>query len=689
MNPEQILKKRLEAINFFDDIDPELKLFCKTIRNRLRNEEDEVIGLTGYPGCQPTGSKVLMSNGKFKNIEDINIGDEVISPQEDGTNIFSRITNNSSWYCNKLYDVIQLNRKKKKLYSCSNNHLIPMYKRDIPRINGIRKSKNKKWVIKNYTAEEYSKISNHTKQRIKVGFSSFLIEKFKDKKNCLIEPYTLGTFLGDGCFSSINKRKHIAITSGDDEIMEEISKYYPILKSYKKKGTYAKQYTFSWNSEFVKLLTEYGLEGKGSGDKFIPKEALYSDSKYRKRLLAGLVDSDGYYYSGGYEIVSKSKKLIEDIEFLVYSLGGRGYIRKIKKGIKKLNFVGEYYSIRFYLHDMKLPLQTERKKKNINSVYLSSNRLAIDSISSGEGLVHGIEIDSPSKLYITDNFMVTHNTGKSMSTTTISLLIDHKYSFKKNVCFIPTSKEIKDMYLNLPMYSVLHIDEASRGMHKQQWHDKIQQTLNTLYDTEREGHYLCSILIMPRFQNFTENFRNFRIKYWINIINRGIGICYIKDEDKDTKDPWHLDDNYKLKQKNWRGKQIFERQINDVIEMEKKTKNYFFWFKIPKIPDEIWEEYQDLKKQSRVDAREREEELDVESYKDRLNNEKMARWKQIKEMKDKANTHDEIAVMLGCSPQTIRRNLREMEAYGKMKKDDNFIIKKQINKDIPEDLRTL
>ena len=118
--------------------------------------------------------------------------------------------------------------------------------------------------------------------------------------------------------------------------------------------------------------------------------------------------------------------------------------------------------------------------------------------------------------------------GKSQLGVVIGVLVDYEYTFFNNICFIPTSKEIEEKYLSLPMYSVLHIDEASRGIHKHKWHDKIQQKLNELYDTDREGHYLCTILIMPRFQNFAENFRNFRIKYWINIIDRGIAIYWFR-----------------------------------------------------------------------------------------------------------------------------------------------------------------
>jgi hypothetical protein len=670
MMEKKIEKLREKLKEFLTNLDDNLRLFCREVRKDLREERDYVIAITGYPGCQPTGSKVLMANGLFKNIEDINIGDEIISPQINGENIFSKVMNTSSWNCKEIYNVVELNRNHKKLYSCSYNHLIPLYIRKIPRINGIRNSKNKQWIIDNQTAEDFSNVSNHTKQRIKIGFSSFLINKFKGRINCKIEPYSLGVYLGDGCFSSVPKnnrknKRNVSITSADFEILKEVSKYYPIMNIYQKKNTPAKSYIFSLNSPFVSLLSKYGLEGKGSEEKFIPKEALYSDAEYRKKLLAGLIDTDGYYNSGGFEITSKSKQLIEDINFLVYSLGGRAYTKKVKKTIKSINFSGEYHYIRIYLHNLKLPLKIKRKEKNVKSVYLSSNRLAIDSIkTNNSSKVYGLEIDSPSKLYITDNFMVTHNTGKSQLGAVMGSLIDFDYDFKKNICFIPTSKEIENSYMKLPMYSALHIDEASRGLHKQKWYDKVQQKLNELYDVEREGHFLCTLLLMPRFQNFSENFRNFRIKYWINIVERGIAIVYKRDEDKDAKDPWHIDENYKLKLKRWKGQKIFSRDIPNVVRIEQQTLNYWFYFKIPEIPKEIWAEYQLLKKDSRVV---KEEDNEIESYRDKMDREKLEKWNQIIVLKKEGKSHSEIGVSIGVSAETVRRHLRQIEAYEKMK----------------------
>lgn len=66
-------------------------------------------------------------------------------------------------------------------------------------------------------------------------------------------------------------------------------------------------------------------------------------------------------------------------------------------------------------------------------------------------------------------------TGKSLLTGVMGMLIDDSYNFKDNICFIPSASEIEKTYLNLPMYSFLHIDEASRSVHKHKWYEKTQQ----------------------------------------------------------------------------------------------------------------------------------------------------------------------------------------------------------------------
>jgi len=246
--------------------------------------------------------------------------------------------------------------------------------------------------------------------------------------------------------------------------------------------------------------------------------------------------------------------------------------------------------------------------------------------------------------------------GKSNDIAILGALIDENYTFNKNICFIPTSKQIGDMYMTLPKYSFFHIDEASRGLHKHKWHDKVQQKINELYDTERENHYLCTALIMPRFQNFTENFRNFMITIWINIPEKGLAVFYKKDDDKDAKDPWHIDESYKKKLKSFGSKKIFERTMSDKLAKEMATDCYWFHCKIPAIPKEVWTQYQEGKKESRVakDDKEDVQETPTELRKARFN-EKMAECVRLNNL---GMNLIQIGLRVGVSNTTVGRYLK-------------------------------
>lgn len=492
------------------------EIFNKWLHSRLVVQNKNVLSAElGPTGCQPKGSKVLMADGSWKNIEDIKIGDLVLSPQKDGSHVYSKVKNLTSWFCSDNYDVLYKNKKGKKLYSCSYNHLIPVHNKVNERItlNGKRVSKKRYWRFKNYSAEDFSKMSSEMKSHQNISFTSFKIDKYKGIKNCKIEPYTLGVHLGDGMFRSVttvkknknydeqersdkklfhtSKVRAISITSNDYEILEEVSKHYPIINISHKKGTNAKSYSFSLNGKLSEELSELGLEGKNSGNKFIPKEALLSDSEYRIKLLAGLIDTDGYYKRGGYSFTLKSKQLIKDIRDLVYSLGGRcGMIHKYKGRIKSIGFEGEYYHLSFYLKDLNIPLKLNRKKKEISSIYLDSNRTGINCIKNNKkNKVYGFELDSDSQWYITDNWMVTHNSGKSYRDLRKAELW-YKYHFKEdfpveNICFgVPAiMKRLSDG--NLRKAEIIIGEEAGVNLGSRSWQSNVSKMFNYVLQSFR------------------------------------------------------------------------------------------------------------------------------------------------------------------------------------------------------------
>jgi len=90
-------------------------------------DEDRVYIVDGREGCQPKGSKVMMcGKNKWKNIEDVKIKDYVFSPQHNGDYICSKVLRTNTFFSKKTFDVFEVSGRKRKLYSCSANHEIPV-----------------------------------------------------------------------------------------------------------------------------------------------------------------------------------------------------------------------------------------------------------------------------------------------------------------------------------------------------------------------------------------------------------------------------------------------------------------------------------------------------------------------------------------------------------------------------------
>lgn len=69
-------------------------------------------------------------------------------------------------------------------------------------------------------------------------------------------------------------------------------------------------------------------------NKHIPAIYMYNSKEIRLALLAGLIDSDGYYdHSNIYEITQKNKRLSDDILYLCRSLGFACYQRPVEKNM--------------------------------------------------------------------------------------------------------------------------------------------------------------------------------------------------------------------------------------------------------------------------------------------------------------------------------------------------------------------
>jgi len=400
-------------------------------KQRHKEKNNEVIYIYGTQGCQPAGSKVLLSNGTAKNIEDIKVGDEVISLQYNGNTTFEKVVTTTNWFCDEMYSVIS-KRNNELLYKCSNNHLIPLTLDFANFEKGkTHKTRQKYFRQLNVLATppeimQWQKNEKVCRWQTKQGL---YIENFKVNKNCDIEPYSLGVWLGDGHFSQSGE---LGITSNNKEIIDCVNTFYPYSRIRNKTGTTCKTYYYHRNEPFCKLLEQEGLKGKKSGTKFIPKSALLSDAKYRMKLLAGLIDTDGFVDKRGQiNITTKSKQLAEDIKFLVCSLGGNSSIRKIHKKCQVKNFVGTYYTITVtlgaYKHLLNLNVEFKRKRLFIKNSWQKQGIINFKIERTESCQVYGFEITGESKLYVTDNMLITHNSGKSLLAICLGLELGKIY----------------------------------------------------------------------------------------------------------------------------------------------------------------------------------------------------------------------------------------------------------------------
>jgi phage/plasmid-associated DNA primase len=403
-----------------------------------------------------TGELIQMSDGTWKKAEDVNVGDEVISPQIDGTFTYAKVKNIHSRWEPNIYEVREENRKNRLLYTCAGNHDIPFYKtgaKELPSLNGKRRRKR----FRILDCKEAQEIAKYSHKNSNITFFTTSAVEYKQSDSS-IEPYCLGSWLGNG---QLSKSCALHLSKEKEIIIKEFKKNYAneVISSTKDKRNNCYKHSITLLGSFVSKLKQLGLK---SGNKFIPKECLLSSIDYRRRLLAGLIDTDGFIQkkTGAMYLTTKYPQLAEDIKELIFSLGGYCEIRDVEKGCQN-GFRGKYKELSIqFVNPFIIPLLTYKKDRLKKSK--DDPRIIAVTVRKKEGtgeMVYGFELDkqqSPSQWHIikhpgTDIWMVTHNSkylellakfvGKTNCTSTeLDLLLDSRFEItrlhKKLVCMM-------------------------------------------------------------------------------------------------------------------------------------------------------------------------------------------------------------------------------------------------------------
>jgi len=367
----------------------------------------EVFGPEGSGKAQPLDAKILTPIG-WKTMGDIRPGDLIIAA--DGNSAVVSVT-----FPQGKKDIFEIVFSDGSKTECCKDHLWT--------VQTWEDKQNNLWrilplceIVKDF------KLSDRLKYMIPlvdpVTFS-------KQEKELPLDPYILGMLLGDGSFS---QGSTIKFSTADAELVTSLQTFAKQTKlKVKKIGKSKYDYTISKikrghnKSWLTKTLEKLGLHGLRSHEKFIPIEYLYASIQDRMAILQGLLDTDGSISNGHrmVEFVTTSRLLAEGVQHLVQSLGGKTGISTKQthytyagntlsgKPAYRMSILAPrniaLFRLTRKLHKSKICKQLDYRSRWI---------AGINYIGKKEAKC--IYVDHPDHLYVTNDFIVTHNTTLSL-----------------------------------------------------------------------------------------------------------------------------------------------------------------------------------------------------------------------------------------------------------------------------------
>ncbi|MTD13180.1 phosphate starvation-inducible protein PhoH [Nakamurella sp. YIM 132087] len=245
-----------------------------------------------------------------------------------------------------------------------------------------------------------------------------------------MDPYALGLLLGDGCITTsttpsfATNDPELAVALQDALEPLDVQVTHKADDDWVLRNRNGARAGLRLANPVTAIVRELGLAGARSATKFVPECYLQNSAQVRLAVLQGLLDTDGgpvtqIARSCRVQYTTTSPRLADDVEYLVRSLGGVSYrrVRKAegrKPGLANGRPVG-------YLHDAHLldirlpsgvaPFRLARKTALYERSGGGRPMRFVDRIEPlGVMDTLCIQVAAEDSLYVTDDFLVTHNT---------------------------------------------------------------------------------------------------------------------------------------------------------------------------------------------------------------------------------------------------------------------------------------
>lgn len=360
----------------------------------IHEELATIVARSNKGKCSARGTEILMADGTIKKVEDIRIGDKVQSYNRINT-VLALHDGESNGY--------KITTSDGDSFVVSSNHILTCWKRNEVWNKQKRcMTSDGSGKLLDIMIEDYLKLSTHQQNL----YLLFRPDVEYSKQELTIDPYILGVWLGDGT------AREPQITTPEPEIVGALKQYcfeneftLNMLKSREKN----KAKLYSITKGFGKLLKIENLQS----NKHIPHNYLISSREQRLELLAGLLDTDGYYAkdNNSYEFTQKSRSLFLQIVQLCRSLGF--HVCETKPKIVK---GCEYYRFHMYGKLTQIPTRVKRKQATRDGTK-SSQRVGFKIEPIDYVRYYGFRCDGDER-YMLSNFILTHNTWILLKSST-------------------------------------------------------------------------------------------------------------------------------------------------------------------------------------------------------------------------------------------------------------------------------
>lgn len=418
---------------------------------------------TGSGKCLGKDTPVIMHDGSIKMVQDIQNGELVMGPDSKPRKV-SGVTKGFG----KLYKITPT---KGNTWVCNEDHILSLKHTETNEVLNIE--------LKNWL--KLSKTEKHKLKQWRSGISF-------PKKDLPIDPYVVGVWLGDGAIHDAR----ITISHKKTKVLKYLKDWASKnnLNTYTRDGSGCTDIFFSLPK---------GKRGNGlnpfywirknlckDGLKFITKDYLTGSEAQRKALLSGLLDTDGYYTKKGYDFISKSQQLSENVCFLARSLGLSAYLKKCTKKIKSINFTGTYYRVSINGCFLKFNSLVNTHEKRLQKKSVLKTGFKVECI--GEGEYFGFTLDKD-HLFLLGDFTVTHNT---QLLTELALMWT---SLGKRVAFIALEAEPEEIeqriYYKLLCQAYLADRDRDKSVYLdfRRWRFGLMQSVFEKYEAQVDPIY--------------------------------------------------------------------------------------------------------------------------------------------------------------------------------------------------------